>query len=328
MKRFSNKQLILFFYAFDFILILILALILIPFGKNQKKSVSKTALLNPNYKNIVQKIELSFPNKNLSENENSNSSAEILKQQNTDFAKKFVFFKTENFWYGTLSFLPEEEGASSQNQIFSPVIFPLDSQTLQNMIEKFSLISSVYKTAEGKSSFASYNLEEDEAVSVCFYDFNGEVLSKIYFGNESSISSRIAFRTTSNDEVFEIDNSLAVYLSSSISFWADPFIEPECLTRYSRALSQKGLRHGQIYEISLLPELKPDKTFTKYFENGSGILFNVFKTDSKIILKPEFICGPLNSEEEKKVFSKINYFYSLSTVTYENFEKLFDEAEK
>lgn len=325
MKRFSKKQLILFFYSFDFILLLILVLILIPFGKSHKNSISKTALLNPKYKNIVQKIELSFPLENSFEKENYDFSSESLNQENADFCKKFVFFKTEDFWYGVLNLFPKEKSEDSKEQIFSPVIFPLESQTVQNMIEKFSLIDSVYKKADGKSSFSSYNLEEDEAMIICFYDVNGEVLSKIYFGREDSISSRISFRTDSSDEVFEIDNSLCVYLSSSISFWADPFVEPECLTHYSRNLAQQGLRHGKIYEISILPELKSDKTFTKYFENGSGISFDVFKTEAGIVVKPKFISGPLNSEDEKKVFSEINYFYSLSTWTYEKFEKLFDE---
>lgn len=307
MKRFNKKQSLLFFYTMDFILLLIFILLIIPFSRKTKNSSKKSALLNPKYKNSVEKIELNFP---------SESEA---------FSKNFTFYKKGNFWFGEM---PVKNSVSSEFQITQnndsdKIYFPLDNQTVNNMLEKFTLIVNMYKKSDSLADFSAFNLLENESICILFYDSNNEILSQIYFGKEDDFTSRIAFRIPNQNEVWETDNSFSVYINSQLSFWTDPFLEPQCITRYSRKEAESSLRHGKILENFLPDDFVSSESLKKDFGNGNEILYEIFKSNSEIFVKAKFIPGSINSQIEKNALQKVNYIYSISEWTYEKFLESF-----
>lgn len=296
MKRFNKKQTILFFYTMDFILLVIFILVLLPFSKSSKNSVTKSALLNPKYKNLVEKIEINFP------------------QNNNENFKNFKFYKEGNFWFGEMP-VNQKEGEE--------IYFPLDNQTINNLLEKFILIVNMYKKSDSQEDFSSFNLLENNSTCIIFYDSNDEILSQIYFGKENNFTSRIAFRIPSQNEVWETDNSFLLYLNSESSFWADPFLEPQCVTRFSRNDAERGLRHGKILEDFAPNNFISSENLKKDFGNGNEIVYEIFKDNSEIFIKAKFIPGIINSEIEKNALQKVNYIYSISEWTYEKFLESF-----
>ncbi len=280
----------------DFILLIIFILVILPFSKNSKNSIKKSALLNPKYKSFVEKIEINFP------------------QENKEFSKNFIFYKEGNFWFG--------EMFANQNDL-NKIYFPLDNQTINNMLEKFTIVVNMYKKSESQKDFSNFSLQENESTNVTFYDSNDEILSQIYFGKEDDFTSRIAFRIPSANEVWETDNSFSIYINSESSFWADPFLEPQCVTRFSRNDAERGLRHGKILDGFLSDDFVSSENLKKYFGNGNEILYEIFKNDSEIFIKAKFIPGIINSEIEKNALQKVNYVYSISEWTYEKFLETF-----
>lgn len=308
MKRFNKKQSLLFFYTIDFILLLIFILLIIPFSRKTKNFSKKSALLNPKYKNSVEKIELNFPS------------------ESEEFSKNFTFYKKGNFWFGEMPVKKSSvsfEFQIAQNNDYDKIYFPLDNQTLNNMLEKFTLIVNMYKKSDSQIDFSSFNLLENESTCILFYNSNNEILSKIYFGKEDDFTSRIAFRVPNQNEVWETDNSFSVYINSQISFWADPFLEPQCITRYPRKESESSLRHGKILENFLPDDFVSSESLKKDFGNGNEILYEIFKNDSKIFFKAKFVPGSINSQIEKDALLKANYVYSISEWTYEKFLESF-----
>ena len=291
----------------DFILLLIFILLIIPFSRKTKNSSKKSALLNPKYKNSVEKIELNFP-----------SASE-------EFSKNFTFYKKGNFWFGEM---PVKNSVSSEFQITQnndsdKIYFPLDNQTVNNMLEKFTLIVNMYKKSDSLADFSAFNLLENESICILFYDSNNEILSQIYFGKEDDFTSRIAFRIPNQNEVWETDNSFSVYINSQLSFWTDPFLEPQCITRYSRKEAESSLRHGKILENFLPDDFVSSESLKKDFGNGNEILYEIFKSNSEIFVKAKFIPGSINSQIEKNALQKVNYIYSISEWTYEKFLESF-----
>ena len=291
----------------DFILLLIFILLIIPFSRKTKNSSKKSALLNPKYKNSVEKIELNFP-----------SASE-------EFSKNFTFYKKGNFWFGEM---PVKNSVSSEFQITQnndsdKIYFPLDNQTVNNMLEKFTLIVNMYKKSDSLADFSAFNLLENESICILFYDSNNEILSQIYFGKEDDFTSRIAFRIPNQNEVWETDNSFSVYINSQLSFWTDPFLEPQCITRYSRKEAESSLRHGKILENFLPDDFVSSESLKKDFGNGNEILYEIFKNNSEIFVKAKFIPGSINSQIEKNALQKVNYIYSISEWTYEKFLESF-----
>lgn len=308
MKKFNKKQTILFFYAMDFILLLIFILVLIPFSKNSKKSSKKSALLNPKYKNLVEKIEINFP------------------LESDDFSTNFTFYKKGSFWFGEMPVKKSNissEFQIAQNDDFNKIYFPLDNQTINNLLEKFTLIVNMYKKSDNQKDFSSFNLLENNSRCIIFYDSNDEILSQIYFDKEDDFTSRIAFRIPSENEVWETDNSFSIYLNSESSFWADPFLEPQCITRFSRKDAERGLRHGKILEDFFPDDFVSSENLKKDFGNGNEIIYEIFKDDSQIFIKTKFIPGIINSQIEKDALQKVNYIYSVSEWTYEKFLESF-----
>ncbi|MBR4385898.1 MAG: DUF4340 domain-containing protein [Treponema sp.] len=291
MKRLSAKQGVLIFYAFDAVLVLILLLTFLPFNKKKSAESMETALLNPNKVSAVAQIKISGG------------------------MQTVRLFKKGRVWLG----IDESSGLEK------PYVWPCDTFNIAGLIEDCAKIQKVFLASSKVSAWEDFSLDKDSANEVTFLDKDGAILSSLFFGKENKLSGRIYFRTWESSEVYECSAALASFLGGGAlsSFWADPFVYPQCLTEYSRQKSESILRHGRLEDIAPASHLKPDFVWSKDFENGSLAKFSVYKKDGSFIVLPLFVPGPAFSDEEKSAISSINYRYSISPATLENFRKEF-----
>ncbi|MCR5763285.1 MAG: hypothetical protein K6G00_07885 [Treponema sp.] len=286
MKKINLKQGILFFYIFDGILLALFIISFLPFAKKNKVPSVPTALLNPKFESKVSNIVISSP-----------SSSITLKKGN-------------DFWIGTSS---ESNGK---------YIWPADIQTVSNFINSAKQIIKVNVKSKNVSSWESLSVDDEHATSITFYEENKAILSQIFFGLKDSLSLKLYFRTWTKSIVYEGISPLESFLTTEESFWADPFLYPQCITGYDRNYSEILLRRGLIQNIAPKDGLTVDFNLKKDFENGSIINFKIYKKDKEYIVIPYVNAGPAISEKDLAIISKINYRYSISAVTC---EKLLEE---
>jgi len=300
MKRISAKQGILIFYIFDAILILILVLAFLPFNKKKSLASMETALLNPNKVSEVYQVKISCPMNNDS----------FLQNMQT-----IRIYKKGRVWIG----IDESSGLEK------PFIWPADNLNLAGLIKECAKIQKVFLSSSKVSAWKDFLVDKDSAREITFLDKDGAIISSLFFGKENTLSGRIYFRTWESSEVYECSSSISSFINggANASFWADPFIYPQCVTEYSRQKSENTLRHGQIENIMPAKHLKADYVYAKDFENGSVAKYSIYKKDDSFIVIPAFIPGPAYADEEKSALSSINYRYSISPSTFENFIKEF-----
>lgn len=279
MKKITLKHGVLFFYIFDGILLLLFIIGFLPFTKKNKVPSVPSALLNPNYESKVSAIKISAPNASIS-----------LK-------------KGDEFWIGT---------SLASNGKY---IWPADVQNITNLINSAKQIMTVQVKTENVSSWKSLGVDDEQATCVTFYDDNRNILSQIFFGFKDSLSLKLYFRTWTKNTVYEGLSFIENFLSTEESFWADPFLYPQCITGYDRRKSESLFRRGQIQNIGFKEGLSVDFNLQKYFENGSNILFNIYKNDKEFIVIPSLKTGPALSQKDAELVSSINYRYSISSVT-------------
>ncbi len=281
MKRMSLKQGVLFFYICDGIFLLLLLIAFLPFTQKNKAPSVPTALLNPNYRADVFAITIS------------------------DAEASITLKKKNNVWIGMST-------ASNGNYVW-----PADIQNVENAIDSAVQIMQVQVKTEKVSSWKSLEVDDGQATSVTFYDENRNVLSHIFFGLKDSLSQKICFRTWTKSTVYEGMTSMESFLNTDESFWADPFLCPQCITGYDRMSSESLLRRGQIQNIAPRDGLPIDFNLKKDLENGGYIKYAIYRKDKEYIVIPTLMPGPAASEKDAELFGTINYRYSISSVTLE-----------
>lgn len=285
----KQKKILLTLTTINVILLMSLILSFIPWKKSFAEKSSQSAILNVNKITDVSKI--------------------VLSQKNGDEENFIKLKKIGSFWIGTDS--------------FTNTMWPADNQAVATFIGKCSQISSIHTVASEKKSWSFFAVDEDSAISLGFFDYNGEPISEVFFGATDSLKSRISFRTKKSQNIFQMDASIASYLNFSTSLWVDPFVFPQALTGYSRLQSESILRHGALTNYN--PKDKtPYVNFRKDFENASSARFQIFKMEDNenlYTIVPRFIPGISVSDEEKKVIESFNYAYTMSQWTLEKFSE-------
>ena len=291
MKIVSQKKGILIFYGFDLVLLLILVLALLPFSRKKNTPDKMTsALLNPDYVNEVSSI--------------------AITEYDEDGVKQGIkISKAGSFWTGS---------SSHSNYSF---LWPCDAQTVNNLIAESCRVTDMFKVGDNLKAWKGFEVDEKSAVCVTFFDVSGGVLSSLYYGKEDPLTERIAFRTWSSDSVYETEDVIKSYLNTEESFWADPFIYPQCITGYSRSVSESLLRRGSIINLSPREGLDCDYRIKRDFENGAEAVFDVYKKDDEYIVIPYFKAGPAFSEEDRNAVESLSYRYTVSQWTLDRFEK-------
>lgn len=282
MRGFTHKQVLFYFYLFDGILLMLLIIGKLPFSRRNESLKIPTALLNPNYVSDVSSIIIEAPD------------------------GKITLTKGGSYWSGT----SDASGGK--------YVWPADIQTVRNLITSAQSLIQVQVKADDDSAWTALGVDEMQASVLGFYDKNGSVLSKVLFGHKDSLTLKIYFRTWSKNTVYEMDADMENFLTADESFWADPFLYPQCVTGYDRSKADSLLRRGRIQSLSLRGGLPVDFNLTQSFENGSIINFAVYKKDDGYIVIPNVTAGPAVSEEDSRLIDKLNYRYSISAFTLDN----------
>ncbi len=277
MKKISMKQGILFFYAFDAVLLIFLIFAFLPFSKKNRSRMQETALLNPNR---VQDL----------------VSITIARQDDAVFLSR-----AGAYWWGT--------ALASRKQYR----WPADMQSVAKLLDAAQKITPVSVSAENAKSWQNFGVDKEHAVSVTFYGEKDSILSQLFFGRDDNLSNRIAFRTWTDDTVYEVDDGIASYLSVDESFWADPFLVPLCLG----GEESSRLRRGSIQNIAPREGLPVNFVVRRDLPNGAAVDFAIYKRELDYIVIPSFRAGPAASAEESAFLEKLNYRYSISTLTFE-----------
>lgn len=289
MRRLSKAQGILFFYFFDLALLLLLLLSFMPFMRGRRPQARDTALLNPAYRATVSRIELS------------------CREEGHLFGRRTVcLYKQGGLWLGN---------SSDGNGEF---VWPADAQAVERLLDYAAAIAKAYEKSTSRKDWDAFGLKDGDAFSLCFYGGSKKLLSSLYFGNEDSLTRRVYVRSSADDAVYALDSEIGTLLSAEESFWADPFLYPQCLTGLGRAEAEMHLRRGRLENIRPREGLPVDRSARLFFGNGAEICFDIYSKDGSYIVIPTLSPGPAASEEERVAILSINYRYGISGTTLEN----------
>ena len=147
----------------------------------------KTSLVNPKYAEAISSFELQ------------------------DVSGSLIIKKEGNFWtVGTI-------GLHNDTQVI-----PASPERVQNLIQNLISIRNLYKISDKITQNSSLGLTNGTEFHLRYN--TDEAFHELIFGNQDfSLSSRYLM-TEKSTQVYEIDNSLDTYLTTSIQNWSEPFI--------------------------------------------------------------------------------------------------------
>lgn len=287
MKIVSKKKALLLFYGFDIILFAAILLLLIPFNKNKSTRPEKS-------------IESNF----LSESEDVTELRILDRSRN----KRIIMNRLNNMWIAT---------DSDSNET---LYWPCDVQTIENFLASMSKINEWIKVSDNVTSWKKFAVDNSQAVEITFRDHQRTV-SSVFFGEYDNLRKCVAFRTSKEATVWETETSAVDFIfQSDSSFWADPYIEPVCITGKSLKDSESSLRRGELVYLKPGDNVKPVKVFSKQFDNGNKAVYSIYEKDGAYVIIPMF--------EGNDTINEISYRYSVSKWTYEKILKEYENERK
>ena len=155
--------------------------------KDSRKKI-QTALLNPKNVSKIYKIEL--------------STGDTLLQ----------FNKTNDFW-------------SISDSINSSAGVPADTVKINDFLAELSGIRFMYITSKkaDKKYRENFGLTDGSQFKIKYY-YDENSSEELIFGNQDFSQTSRYMMTGNNFQVFEIDDSLDKFLSTSVQVWSDPMI--------------------------------------------------------------------------------------------------------
>ena len=240
-------------------------------SKDTREKV-KTALVNPKYKDSITGFELQ------------------------DFTGSLTIKNEGSFW--TVS-------RSNDNTSSGTYTLPASPERINNLLEKLTTVRNLYKISDKINKNSALGLTNGTEFHLR-YSMN-EDFHELIFGNQDfSLSSRYMM-TEKSTQVYETDNTLDTFFTTSIQSWAEPFIISQVvlgkikaqdiqrtqavnsenhITAVSDIQKLLDLRHGglpEAEELSLLTQEKnrlPELIITLELGNKNEIELNIFKSKS------------------------------------------------
>lgn len=146
-----------------------------------------------------------------------NSKYDISKiQLFSEDRKKLTVYIDGKFIYGEL----EEEG-------FLPLFFPCNPKMVQDLLEKARNVRRMYEISYKNESWKAFSLDSDSCFHLEFVNSDGKTVSSLDFGAINSSLSRIFFKTSSKENVYQTDTEIAGFLTCSPDFWAEQTLIPQ-----------------------------------------------------------------------------------------------------
>lgn len=242
----------------------------------------KTALVNQKYRDTISFITLQ------------------------DATGSLELYNYKGFW--TLQRLSDYTSSQFQD---TPSI-PVSQERMNNFLNELTTIRNLYKISDKINKNSSLGLTNGTEFHITYSSDTDNSLNtfrELIFGNQDfSLSSRYLM-TSQYTQVYEIDDSMDAYLTTSIQSWAEPYlisqtvlgkITPQDIQRTQVAEISRNhlgsisdvqklldLRHGGIPELNdlnfLLPEYAqmPDIVINLELGNKNEIALCFFKTEKE-----------------------------------------------
>ena len=158
-------------------------------SKDSREKI-KSSLVNQKYKDSINCLELA------------------------DASGSLTIKKEGSFW--TVSAADTDTDAGSSNSL------PAAPERIENLLENLINIRNLYKISDKINQNSAFGLTNGTEFHLRYY--TDDAFHELTFGNQDfSLSSRYMM-TEKSTQVYEIDNSLDTYLTTSIQSWAEPYI--------------------------------------------------------------------------------------------------------
>lgn len=102
------------------------------------------------------------------------------------------------------------------------VFFPADSGRIADFLAEFSKVRVMYKISDKAGGQDSFGFSDSSAFSVRYYYDGGD--DTLLFGNQDFSLSARYMMSARTGAVYEINNEVQRFLSSSVQFWAEPYL--------------------------------------------------------------------------------------------------------
>lgn len=212
---------------------------------------------------------------------------------------KINIYKFNNKWIGT-------DSLSNWN-----LFWPVDEKNIENFLLETSKISEWKKKATKPSSWEKLGVDSNNAIEIRLKN-NSKTISSIFFGWTDELTEEVYFRTSKNSTVWQTKTQIEKYIYNKIpSFWADPYLIPTYINNSSNYKIK--LRRGELVYIKPAEHIKPIKVIKLNLNPEVNAIFSFYEKDENIVVIPNFF-----GDEYLK---KINYRYTISKWTYEEFLK-------
>ncbi len=184
------------------ILAILYALSFVKNATSDKRDKVKTALVNQKYKENITSILLQ------------------------DLSGCIEISKDEGFWI--LQTPVQENTIMSEADQNLSISLPASQEKINNLLDELIKVRNLYKISDKINKNSSLGLTNGTEFHLRYSykdtDNAADTFRELIFGNQDfSLSSRY-FMTGENTQVYEIDNSLDLYLSTSIQSWTEPYI--------------------------------------------------------------------------------------------------------
>ncbi|MCQ2591627.1 MAG: DUF4340 domain-containing protein [Treponema sp.] len=140
------------------------------------------------------------------------------------------FIKIKNIWFIYLAGKNElEQKAEDFFMDEKNLLFPADNSKVKNFLENLTNVRNVYKLSDRLSKDSSYGFDEDEIFTLNYS--TSDFSSQIFFGNPDFSENFRYFMNSKNGAVYQTDNSISSYLSTSKQSWSEPYIVSKEITK-------------------------------------------------------------------------------------------------
>lgn len=127
-----------------------------------------------------------------------------------------------------------------------------EEKNIESLIKNLTKIRKMYKISDSLEAKIDLSLTQDSAKIITIIDNRGLVVSKLYFGLQTALTSRINLCTENAKVCYETEDNISAYLHTDIDFWTKPEIffavkNPSNLNIPAADLSTLlSLRHGKV----------------------------------------------------------------------------------
>lgn len=231
--------------------------------------------------------------------------------------------------------------------------FTTNQINVNRLIKELIKVIDMYKISDSVKYIQHLKLESSEVsdVTVTIKGNDGSIYSKIYFNLDDISLKKLRIRSDSSLSVYEIEDNLSTFLTTSPEFWGDSFIIPQSIfgnilqSNLQRVLFQfssdkkivmdkknfnslLSLRHGNYTNAQLYASLDKDNPMFLQAELGDKSslkidFYPVSNSSGDFLLHYSFYPSDIINPSQSAIIKNISYDVLISSWTFERIVNLF-----